>query len=242
MTWYHGVAERDHAIHDPISADKIRLVGERLRLGPHSHVLDVASGSGGPALVLAEAFGCRVTGVERSDQFFDAACAASRDQGLDRLVEFVHADALEFPFERGAYDVSICLGARFIWGDLARTLEALKPAARPHGHVVVGEPYWRRLPLPPDYPDRDEPFAALAETVERFERAGLPVVSVIAASEDDWDNYVTLTWRAVEEWLAEHADNPDAEEIEQQYRSWKERYLRWQRDLLGWAIFLGWKR
>jgi SAM-dependent methyltransferase len=242
MPWFHAVAERDHEIQNPTSAGKIRLLGERLRLGPDSHVLDIASGTGGPALILAEAFGCRVTGVEQSEEFFEAACAASRARGLDRIVEFVHADASDFTLERRAYDVSMCLGASFIWGDLPRTLDALKPAAKNGGHVVVGEPYWRRLPLPADYPEPDQPFVALAETVGRFEAAGLPVVTLVAASEDDWDNYVTLSWRALEEWLAEHPHDVDAQEIRDRYVAYRERYLRWDRELLGWAIFVGWKR
>jgi cyclopropane fatty-acyl-phospholipid synthase-like methyltransferase len=57
---YFTVAERDHELQNPISEEKLVLLGERLRLGPDSRVLDVASGRGGPALVLARSFGCRV--------------------------------------------------------------------------------------------------------------------------------------------------------------------------------------
>jgi hypothetical protein len=64
------------------------------------------------------------------------------------------------------------------------------------------------------------------------------VVTVIASSEDDWDRYVTLSWRAIEEWLAENEDD----EIRRRYKTAKWRYVRLQRDLLGWAIFMGWKR
>jgi hypothetical protein len=64
------------------------------------------------------------------------------------------------------------------------------------------------------------------------------VVTVIASSEDDWDRYVTLSWRAIEEWLAANDDD----EIRRQYETDKRRYLRVQRDLLGWAILAGWKR
>ena len=53
MTWWHAVVESEHEIQNPTSADKIRLLGRRLGLGPDSHVLDLASGRGGPALVLA---------------------------------------------------------------------------------------------------------------------------------------------------------------------------------------------
>jgi hypothetical protein len=125
-------------------------------------------------------------------------------------------------------------GASFIWDGLEGTLAALSPATRAGGHVCVGEPHWRRWPLPDEV--AEEGFVPLAETVERFERRSLPVVTVVAASEDDWDRYVTLSWRAVERWLAEHDD----EEIRRQYEDGKRRYLSWQRELLGWAIFVGW--
>ena len=63
MPWYYDIAERDHALQNPTSPEKIRRLGERLRLGPESRVLDLACGKAGPALLLAEAFGCRVVGV-----------------------------------------------------------------------------------------------------------------------------------------------------------------------------------
>jgi precorrin-6B methylase 2 len=234
--WYFAVAERDHDLQNPTSAEKIRLLGERLRLGPGKHLLDVASGRGGPALILAGEFSCRITGVEKAEEFYEVACERSRAGGLESLVEFVHADAREFPLERETYDVAMCLGASFIWDGLDGTLAALTPAARPGGHVCVGEPYWRRWPLPDDI--EDEGYVPLAETVDRFERDGLRVVTIIAASEDDWDRYVTLSWRALEEWLAENDD----EDIRRQHERYRHEYLYGQRDLLGWAIFVGWKR
>ena len=78
----------------------------------------------------------------------------------------------------------------------------------------------------------------LERTVGRFEEAWLGVISIVAASEDDWDRYVTLSWRALEEWLAEHDDDA----VRRQYEEEKQQSLRWQRELLGWAIFVGWKR
>ncbi|HET8812741.1 MAG TPA: hypothetical protein VFM67_09110, partial [Gaiella sp.] len=48
---YYVVAEQDHELQNPTSVEKLVHLGERLRLGPGSRVLDVASGRGGPALV-----------------------------------------------------------------------------------------------------------------------------------------------------------------------------------------------
>src|SRR6185295_1245666 len=39
-----------------------------LELAPQPHVLEVASGSGGPALYLARQHGCRITGVDINDE------------------------------------------------------------------------------------------------------------------------------------------------------------------------------
>ena len=242
MPWWFHVVERRHDFQNPTSREKISVLGQQLGLGPQSSVLDVASGRGGPALVLAEEFGCRITCVERSEEFLSAAEQRLKDAGLASLVELVHSDARLFTLERERYDAVICLGASFIWDGLSGTVAALRPAARPGGFVAVGEPYWRTWPLPDGFePDGDE-FATLAQTVQRLESAGLNVVSLIASSTDDWDAYESLHWLALEEWLHEHPHDPDAEEFRKLGSRYRERYLRWERDLLGWAIIAGRKR
>ena len=238
MAWFHGVVERRHDLQNPTSPEKIRLLGERLGLGPQSHVLDVASGRGGPAILLAQAFGCRITCVERAAEFDAAAHERVSAAGLDRLIDLVHADAREFPIEPGRYDAALCLGASFVWDGLGGTLAALTPAARRGGKVVVGEPYWRRWPLPADLelaPD-ETGFVTLAETVGRFEAAGLEPLALIDSSLDDWDRYESLQWLAADDWRREHPEDPGARELRARAASNRERYLGWQRELLGWAI------
>ena len=66
-------------------------------------------------------------------------------------------------------------------------------------------------------------------------------MTLIASSEDDWDTYESLHWRALEEWLAANPDDPDAPTIRERFEDGRDRYLRHERALLGWAIFVGWK-
>ena len=237
MPWYFAVAERDHEIQNPTSPEKIRRLGEALRLGPQSEVLDVACGKAGPALILAQTFGCRITGVERAPEFAEAARERVAAAGLGDRIEIVARDATQFALEPDCYDVAMCLGASFVWDGLPGTIAALTPTARPRGHVVVGEPYWRYWPLA-DGVD-DEGFVSLAGTAGRFRAAGLALESLIASSEDDWDRYESLHWRALEEWLAQNAEDPDAAEIRRRHEHNREDYLRRGRELLGWAIFVG---
>jgi len=87
--------------------------------------------------------------------------------------------------------------------------------------------------------DLGEEYVPLEATLDYFQAGGLVSTGIIDSSLDDWDRYETLHWLAAEEWLHEHPDDPDAEEIRSRIRQDRERYLRWQRDHLGWAIFLG---
>ncbi len=200
---YFIVAERDHELQNPTSAEKLLDLGKRLRLDSGSRVLDIASGRGGPAILLAREFGCRIDGIEIALEFHAVAVERARAAGLEHLVSSRLEDASQVELVQESYDVAMCLGASFVWGSLAGTLDALEPVVRPGGHVVVGEPFWRRLPLPEDYEERDAPFTTLEDTVTIMESGSLEVVSIIASSEDDWDRYETQHWRAVEEWLAD---------------------------------------
>jgi SAM-dependent methyltransferase len=238
---YYVVAERDHELQNPTSPEKLLLLGQRLGLDTETRVLDVASGRGGPAVLLAKEFGCTVRGIEIAPEFHAVASErAARADVADR-VTFELANAAETSLGAEEYDVALCLGASFVWGGLAGTLDALEPAVRPGGHVAVGEPYWRQLPLPDDYADRNDPFTSLEGTVAIFESGALVATSLIASSDDDWDRYETLHWRAVETWLAANGDDPDAAEIRASHERWKHTYLRHGREYLGWAIFVGWK-
>ena len=239
---YFVVAESEHELQNPTSAEKLVLLGERLGLEPGSRVLDIASGRGGPAILLAREFGCAVHGIEIAPEFHAAAVERATKAGLADRVSFELTDGARATFEPESYDAALCLGASFVFGSLADTVDALSPAVRAGGYAAVGEPFWRYLPLPEDYEDRRDPWTTLAGTVVVFETAGLPVVSVIASSEDDWDRYETLHWRTAEQWLARNPDDPDSAEIRAWHERGKRTYLRNGRELVGWAIFVGWKR
>ncbi len=102
--------------------------------------------------------------------------------------------------------------------------------------MAIGEPYWRRWPLPEGIDAQN--FVSLT-TAARFAEAGVQLTGLVAASEEDWDHYESLHWRAIEEWLAESRDHPDADDVRRRHVGFRGDYLRFKRELLGWAIFVG---
>ncbi len=68
-------------------------------------VLDVGSGVGGPARFLAATYGCRVTGVDLSEPFVDAARYLTERTGQSTQVSFQTGSALELPFDAGRFNV-----------------------------------------------------------------------------------------------------------------------------------------
>jgi hypothetical protein len=238
MAWWYAVVESQHELQNPTSPEKIRLLGERLELGPESHLLDIAGGRGGPASLMVREFGCRVTLVELAPEF--AEVARQRDERL----EVIESDAKDFAIEPGGYDAAMCLGATFAFDGLVPTVRTLAQAVPTRGLIAVGEPYWRVWPLPEGLDASElglgaEDFVPLAETGERFESGGVELVSLIASSQDDWDRYESLHWATLDEWLAANRDDPQAEEFRERGRRERERHLRWRRELMGWAIFVG---
>src|SRR5262245_28331220 len=74
-----------------------------LGIGPKSEVLEVGSGSGGPAVYLAIKQGCRITGVDINEHGISNARTLAQSRGVADRAQFEAVDArgqLPFPAER----------------------------------------------------------------------------------------------------------------------------------------------
>lgn len=93
-----------------ITADEFDTFLSWLPLSSSSHVLEIACGSGGPALHLARKHKCRVTGVDINDSAVATATQAARAAGLDSNVRFQIADANKhLPFDDETFDAILCI-------------------------------------------------------------------------------------------------------------------------------------
>ncbi len=106
-----------------------RHLGDVLQLSPADHVLDVASGKGTSAFVLADTFGCRVTGVDYGNRNVAEANAVAHPR-----CDFQTGDAERLPFADATFDavISECAFCTFpSKPDAAREMfRVLKPGGR----------------------------------------------------------------------------------------------------------------
>ena len=93
-----------------VTVDEYERLLPWLKLFPDNHVLEVASGSGGPAVYLARTTGCRVTGIDANESGVATASQMAARSGQAQRVRFSVADAnTHLPFEDDAFDGLLCM-------------------------------------------------------------------------------------------------------------------------------------
>lgn len=126
-----------------------KRLGEHLGLRPGTKVLDVASGRGESAILLARHFGCSVVGVDFGPENVREAtlCAAAAE--VSDLVSFVEGDAERLNFPDASFDAVICECAFCTFPDKAAAASEFARVVRPGGALGLSD-LTRSGPLPPE--------------------------------------------------------------------------------------------
>ena len=107
--------------------------------GLHSakYVLDVGSGVGGTARCLAKEFGCRVTGIDLTDEYCCATTMLSARIGLAHLVDYRQGDATKLPFDDQAFDIVWTEHAAMNIPDKTRLYKEIHRVLKPGGTLAI---------------------------------------------------------------------------------------------------------
>lgn len=226
---------------NPLTDDKLDLLGELCRIRPGTRQLDLACGKGELLSRWASRHGLQGVGVDISQVFLAAARARAAELGVNEHVRFVESDAATYQDEPASYDIVSCIGATWIGGGLLGTLDIMRRSLRPRGLALVGECYWATSPPAGAYEalrvDEDA-FTSLAGTAERFETAGFELLEMVMANHDTWDRYVASQWWTLSDWLHDNPDDPDVPAIRDFLDHSRRSHLRYGRQYLGWGVFV----
>jgi ubiquinone/menaquinone biosynthesis C-methylase UbiE len=138
------------------------------------NILDLASGTGEPALSLARAVGAqgRVVASDLVPEMLEFARHNAAVQGLTNL-EFRIADAEQLPFSDGRFDRVTCRFGVMLFPDIPRALAEIRRVLKPGGRIcfaVFGSmqenpifavslgPFLKRAKMPPPPPDAPHMF------------------------------------------------------------------------------------
>jgi len=120
-------------------------------LTPGMRVLDVGGGLGGPARTLALEFGCVVTVVDLAESYVEAGRMLTSLLGLDDRVTFHIGDALDLPFEDGAFDLVWTQNSGMNIAAKERLYAEFRRVVAPRGRLATQEPMAGPV-RPPIYP------------------------------------------------------------------------------------------
>ncbi|MEZ4524109.1 MAG: class I SAM-dependent methyltransferase [Thermomicrobiales bacterium] len=238
---YYDISLRHHVLCNPTSLAKIDTLIQLLNIPEDGKLLDIACGKGEFLVRTVEYYGCGAVGVDLSSYAIEDARSKVAERVPDADVELEEIDAANYAGPYASFEAVSCLGASWIWEGHKKTLRALARWAKPGGYILAGEPYWKQEP-DADYLEAEgmagDVFSDHAGNVRAGVDVGLTPVYATTSNLDEWDHYETLQWYAVERWARENPDDEDRSEVEDQLEKYRETYLRWGRDTLGWALYL----
>ena len=235
------ITESAHRIHNPFTPEKFATLGAALRLVPDTRILDLGSGSGEMVCTWARDYGIQGTGIDMSPLFTEQAKRRAAELGVSDRVRFVHDDAAGYVADEKV-GVAACVGATWIAGGVAGTIQLLAQSLSAGGIVLIGEPYWRRLPETEEVAkgclaNSVSDFLELPELLASYDRLGYDVVEMVLANQDGWDRYEATKWLTMRRWLEANPSDELAAKVRAMLRSEPKRYATYAREYLGWGVF-----
>jgi arsenite methyltransferase len=173
----------------PGGLDLTRELTELCNVRNGTVVLDVASGTGETACLLAEQLSARVHAVDQSDELIRRAGTKAKARGLE--VEFRKADAAQLPFGDSKFDAVLCECTLCLL-DKTRVLREMVRVTRSGGCVGMHDLCWKEGVPDPMKRTLAEIEGERPETLEGwqnlFEQAGLVHVRTVdkSAIVDGW--------------------------------------------------------
>jgi len=109
----------------------------QLDIAAEDHVLDVGCGLGGASRFVAQQYGCRVTGIDLTDEYVTTGGVMSGWVGLDDLITLESGDASATPYPDGTFDKLYMMHVGMNIADKQSLATELHRILRPGGRLGI---------------------------------------------------------------------------------------------------------
>ncbi len=181
---------------------------DQLDITPKTDVLDIGSGIGGTARTLAARYGCRVTGIDLTEEFVDAARALTAMVGLGDRASFRLGSALALPVPDAGFDLAFLLHVGMNIADKPGLFAEARRALRPGGTFAIFE-VMKRGPDPLDFPVpwSTAPETSFVDPPETY-RAAADAAGFELVSERDRSEFASGFFARISAMMAERGGPP----------------------------------
>jgi SAM-dependent methyltransferase len=194
-----------HIRGDVATKELIKLSG----FTPDMHVIDVGCGVGGSTRRLSHETGCRVTGIDLSDQYIDAAERLTQLLSMQERVKFHAASALALPFDDDTFDGAWSIQMNMNVEDKLSWLRELHRVLKPGGRAVLYEVCGNKnSPVHFPVPWAQDSSMSFLVPPESFR----DVISVAGFDIDVWNDKTRLAQKAFAH-MTEPMGEPDLPEL-----------------------------
>jgi ubiquinone/menaquinone biosynthesis C-methylase UbiE len=119
--------------------DATEALAQRAGIHAGDVVLDLCSGLGGPARLVAMRFGCSVTGIDLTPMRVDDATRLTELVGLSGRVEFLHGDVTDLPFQDASFDACLSQESFLHVADKAGLFRECQRVLRRGGRIAFSD-------------------------------------------------------------------------------------------------------
>jgi SAM-dependent methyltransferase len=232
------ISERYMELINPTSHEKVLTAGRYAGLQPGHRVIDFGCGFGEVLALWAENFGISGVGIDVRQYACERARQKLNERRLSDRLEIVQGSGAVYQFEPGAFDAAACIGATFIWGGFQQAIQSMRQAVRPGGKLVIGEAFWSKSTVPPEFAQEQTGICTELQLVQQAHQERYDILYMVRASQDDWTRYEASNWYGLLQWIENNPDHPERTQVIEHLRASQDEYFRYGQEHFGWAIFV----
>jgi ubiquinone/menaquinone biosynthesis C-methylase UbiE len=239
---YSFIAHKGMKVWNPLQHLEFAEIAERLTVPSGGTVLDIGCGCGYWLTKTAEAFDIETAiGVDASPYAANAARREAAGSTARSRIRIIESNSDPAVFDAESFDLIYCIGATQALSNYGNALREAHRLLRANSELLVGEGYWKREPDPEYLAFLDcnvDAYTSHDDNCRRAAALGFKLVWSYECTSAEWEEYEDRYAKNVEAYVAANPNDPEKVEMLNKARTWRDHYLRFGHNTLGFGLYL----